>query len=137
LSKIADKGNYKKFFVTGFLILALISLGIFFLSSIYWIIAFFIIASIGAAFVEPIAEAYFFKIIHKTDENKYYAPFLTSLDVGGTIGRLIPALVIIFLAFNYMFLFLFFEMLFFVFIALTIKERKKKPQKVKEIIRKL
>jgi len=123
ITKIADKKGFKIFFVFGFLILAFVSLLVFFSSSIYLIMVLFVISSVGAAFIEPLAEAYFFKITPKTEENKYYAPFLTSLDAGHVVGRAITSIVIASVAFNYLFLFLCFEMLFFVFISLTLKKK--------------
>lgn len=122
ISRIADKIGYKGFFIFGFLILAIISFIVFFSSSIYLIMALFVISSIGATFIEPLAEAYFFKITPKNIENAYYLPFLTSIDAGHFVGRLIASAAIFFLSFNYIFLILCFEMLFFAFIACTLKK---------------
>jgi len=119
----ADKEGFRKFFLIGFIFLAVISLLIFFADSIFLIMALFVGASFGAALIEPLRDGYFFKITPKTKADKYYPPFLTSSDIGGTVGKLIAAGAIVFLGFKYIFLFLFFEMLFFAYVSFTIKEK--------------
>jgi hypothetical protein len=51
----------------------------------------FIIASCGAACLEGTRESYFFTITRKNEEEKFYGPYLTHIDVFSTIGKLLGA----------------------------------------------
>ena len=122
VGKRADKYGFKKFFIAGYTILAIMSIIAFALTNIYWILLVLVLASIGAAFLEPTTEAYFFKLIPKAKENKYYGPFCTASDFNSLIGLLIAAGVLFFLPFKYIFLLLAIQMTFFALVALKLKK---------------
>jgi len=103
-SKLAGKKGFRKIFKTGFGILFLISLLCFFITNIYLILLLLAIASIGMAMLESTTEAYFFDIINKKDECKYYGPYNTGIDVCQFAGKISASVVLIFLPFKYVFL---------------------------------
>ena len=77
----------------------------FFVSNIYVILSLLVLASFGMAMVEPTTEAYFFKILKKkSEENRFYGPYNTTIDVNSFIGRLTGAAVLLILPFNYLFI---------------------------------
>jgi len=103
-SKLAGKKGFRKIFKTGFGILFLISLLCFFITNIYLILLLLAIASIGMAMLESTTEAYFFDIINKKEECKYYGPYNTGIDVSQFAGKVLSSVVLIFLPFKYVFL---------------------------------
>ena len=70
----------------------------FFFHNIYYVIALAILGSIGAACIEPLIEAYYFKTTKENDE-KFYGSFLTSYVFGSTVGKLVPAILLLFFSF--------------------------------------
>lgn len=122
IGKLADKRGFKKFFVLGFGLLALFSISAFFIESIYAILLIFTLASIGAAFLEGTTEAYFFKTIKKSEEEKFYGPFKSSKYVFNAISKVVAAGVLFILPQNYIFIALAAEMLFFSVVAVFVKK---------------
>ncbi len=114
-SKIAEKTGFKKMFKIGYLITFIFCLLCFFVSNIFAIFAFVILASIGMAMLEPTTEAYFFDICKGKQDLRFYGPFNTALDSGKLLGKILPALVLLVLPFNYTFL-LFGIIMFFLFL---------------------
>lgn len=114
-SKLAGKKGFRKIFKTGFGILVLISLLCFFITNIYLVLLLLALASIGMAMLESTTEAYFFDIINKKQECKYYGPYNTGIDVCQFIGKILASVVLIFLPFNYIFL-LFGALMFLMFL---------------------
>ncbi|MBU1129497.1 MAG: MFS transporter [Nanoarchaeota archaeon] len=103
-SKLAGKKGFRKIFKTGFGILVLISLLCFFITNIYLVLLLLALASIGMAMLESTTEAYFFDIINKKQECKYYGPYNTGIDVCQFVGKVLASVFLIFLPFNYIFL---------------------------------
>ena len=104
-SKLASKEGFRKLFQLGFLITAIAALTAFFLvDSIFAIMGIMVVASIGLAMLEPTTEAYFFKISNKKDEQRFYGPYNTRLEVAGFIGKLLPSTLLLILPFKYIFL---------------------------------
>ena len=66
--------------------------------------------------LEPTVEAYFFKISSKEEEQRFYGPYNTRLEVFGLVGKVLPALLLLFLPFKYIFL-LFSAVMFLMFLA--------------------
>lgn len=116
-AKIGGEKGFKKLFQFGFLIPAIATLAAFFLvDSIFAIMAVMIVGSIGLAMLEPTSEAYFFDISTKKDEQRFYGPYNTRLEVAGFVGKLIPAIILLVLPFKYVYLF-FSIMMFLLFLA--------------------
>ena len=103
-SKLAEKKGFKIFFKIGFLILCFSALICFFLTNIYWIIGVLVLSSVGLAMIEPTTEAYFFDILNKKEELKYYGPYNTTIEVNYFIGSIFSATLLLFLPFEYIFL---------------------------------
>tara|TARA_Y100000310_G_scaffold69970_1_gene65484 strand:- start:535 stop:1347 length:813 start_codon:yes stop_codon:yes gene_type:complete len=105
-STLASKHGFKKLFHFGFIIPALAALAcFFFVDQVFVVLGILVSASIGLAMLEPTVEAYFFKISSKKDEQRFYGPYNTRLEVFGFIGKVLPALLLLFLPFKYIFLF--------------------------------
>ena len=104
-SKKACDFGFKKIFKLGFLLIAICSIVCFFLNNIYIILGILVIASIGVAMIEPIAEAYFFDVLQtKKEELRFYSPYTTTVDVYHFVGRVSSTLVLFFLPFKFLFL---------------------------------
>ena len=102
---LADKFGFKKFFVTGFLIMAALGISTFFIKSPIIILTLLILASVGAAFVEPLREAYFFEAIKKQDEVRFYPIYRVALPFGQLAGPLIFSTILLLTKTNYNILF--------------------------------
>lgn len=118
-SKIAQKHGVKTLFKLGFLIPALISLVAYFISDIFILLTLLILASVGMAMLEPTTETYFFNISTKKDEQRFYGPYNTRIEVAGLIGKFLPALILLY--FPLKSIFLFFSLAMFVFFLASFK----------------
>jgi MFS family permease len=104
-SKRAFEIGFKKIFKIGFLIIAFCSLACFFLTNIYIILGILILASMGIAMVEPVAEAYFFDVLRtKKEELRFYNPYSTTVDSAHFLGRVSSTIILFFLPFRFLFL---------------------------------
>ncbi|MEK6842328.1 MAG: MFS transporter [Nanoarchaeota archaeon] len=123
LSKAAGKFGAKKFFLIGYFFMVIISiLAFFFVSQIYILLGLLILGSFGMAMLEPTSEAYFFDIIkNKKEENRFYGPYNTAIEVGLIFGKIAPAILLIFLPFKY--IFLLFGFFLFLLFLLSFKAR--------------
>ncbi len=120
-SKWASKNGFKKMFKTGYLIVAVLSFACFFFSNIYVILGLLVLASIGIAMIEPTSEAYFFDILKGKEKYRFYAPYNTSANNGGLVGRILGSILLIFLPFK--FIFLLFAILMFVLFLISRKTK--------------
>ncbi|MBI2043388.1 MFS transporter [Candidatus Pacearchaeota archaeon] len=122
-SKAAGKFGAKKFFLMGYLFMFAISvLAFFFVSQIYIVLGILVLGSIGMAMLEPTTEAYFFDIIkNKKEENRFYGPYNTAIEVGLIFGKVAPAILLIFLPFKY--IFIIFGTVMFLLFLLSFKAR--------------
>ncbi|MDP2629027.1 MAG: MFS transporter [Nanoarchaeota archaeon] len=120
--KIAGRTGFKKIFFMGYLIMGILGILCFFTDSLFFILAFLVLASVGASMVESTTEAYFFDIVPAKQKDKYYGPYNTTIDVNYTIASFLGAVILSFLAFKFVFLLFGFVMIFISFISLSIKE---------------
>ncbi len=122
-SKIAGRKGAKTLFTIAYGSLIAICIAIFFIKSFYLILGLLVFASFFLAMLEPTTEAYFFDIVGKKgDENRFYGPYNTSLEIGFVLGKVIPAIILLFLPFNY--IFLAFAAFFFMLFLLSFKARR-------------
>jgi MFS family permease len=122
--KKVDKIGYKKFFIWGFGILLFCSFISFIVfDNFVLVLILLIIASIGLAILEPSTEAYFFKLVKKKDEDRYYGPFITSDDVGYLVGALVLAGVLALFSFKAMFLAVFIELIIIMLVVVRINKK--------------
>ena len=116
-STLTNKHGFKKLFQFGFLIPAILALACFFVvDQVFVVLGLLVTASIGLAMLEPTVEAYFFKISSKKEEQRFYGPYNTKLEVFGLVGKVLPATLLLFLPFKYIFL-LFSAVMFLMFLA--------------------
>ena len=120
--KMVGKKGFKKIFFFGFLITGIFCFFCFFFSNIYFILSLLVLASIGISMVESTTESYFFGIIERSQEDKYYGPYNTTINMGYFLGSILAAVVLIFLPFNFIFILFAIFMLIIAFISLKIKE---------------
>ncbi len=104
IGKIANIKGFKKIFLIGFLILGVASLSCFFITNIYVILAILVLSSIGAAMIEPTSEAYFFDVIKKNERDKFYPIYNTTINTSSIVARILAALILLILPFNYIYL---------------------------------
>lgn len=128
-SKLAEKKGFKRIFKIGFLTVSLIALACFFASNIYIILGLLVLASIGMAMLEPTTEAHFFDICNKEEEQRFYGPYNTTINLHQSFGYGISALVLLFLPFKYLFLIFSFLMLIMFFLSFKIKDVIEKNRK--------
>jgi MFS family permease len=130
-AKLAGRIGFKHMFRMGFFILFLAAFSCFLISdmsvifgikTIYVILGFLVLASVGAAMCEPTAEAYFFDLLKGKEELHFYGPYNTNLEVSRLIAYLIPSLILIFFPFKFVFLFFAIIMLAYFFLIFAIKE---------------
>ena len=121
VGKKSDKVGIKSFIVSGYFIISIFALIAFIMNNIYLVLLAIILASFGSAFIDPTRETGFFKLISKKEQERYYGIFLTNVEVGLLLGKFIPALLLIFLPFSYIFILLSFIMFISGLISLNLK----------------
>ncbi len=119
---IAGKKGYKKIFFIGFLIPALLAFFCFVFFNLWFIVSALIIASIGLAMTESTTESYFFDISKGKEDQRFYSPYNTAIDFGSLLGHAIPAVILIFFDFKYIFLVYSFGMMILALLSLTMKD---------------
>ncbi|MBI5391775.1 MFS transporter, partial [Candidatus Woesearchaeota archaeon] len=122
IGRIADKIGYRKLLVFGYLFMAIIAFLIARSEDYIWIIGLFIIGCFGTALVEPLREAFFFKITKKDDELRFYSVYRTAFDTGYLVAPIIYSVALSAGSFKSLFLAGAFLMLLFGIIAAFIKE---------------
>ncbi len=118
-SKTAGRVGFKKMFSLAFLLLVIICVFAFIFSNIYVVMGLMVLASVALAMLEPTTEAYFFDIISENQRDKYYGPYTTAIDFGHLIGTGLPAVVLLFLPFK--FIFLLYGLVMFIFFLFCAK----------------
>jgi len=119
--KLAGKIGFKKMFIMGFSLLGLISIICFFISDIYWLLGFLVLASFCVAMIEPTTEAYFLDMITPSQRDKYYGAYSTSIDVNMFFATMAGAILLLFLPLKFVFVLFGAIMFIFVLISLSIK----------------
>lgn len=122
--KLADKFGYRKFFIAGFIIMAAFLIATYFVNSIYLLVLFVILGSIGVAFIEPLKEAYFFKIVDKKDEVRLFTIHRTALQIATLISPLIYSTFLFFVSMKQLFVVAGFFILLFIIPAIMLKNLK-------------
>jgi len=122
IGKKADETGYKKFLVSGYIILSIFSLLAFLMPSPLLTLIMLVFGSIGASSLEGTRESYFFRSVRKKNIEKYYGSYRTHAELFSTIGKLIAACLLLFFTLKYLFLFLSIEMFIFALSATRLKE---------------
>ena len=124
LGKYADKIGERKMLMFGFAIASLATLSLFFIRGhVVWIWALLLFATrIGAASIEVMNDAYFFKHI-KPENEEFVGVYRNAAPVAYIAGPLLAFIAFIFIpSFNFIYLILGASMLFGVYLASTIKK---------------
>jgi len=127
---LADKYGYRRFLASAFLIMSVLLMVAAFTQNIYLFIGLIVAGCLGAAFIEPLHEAYFFRAVSKKQEIKFYPVFRTGYETGYLIAPLIFS-GIMFVSngsYNALFLVAALMMLFFCIIAVFLRKIKKKGE---------
>ncbi|MBL7059110.1 MFS transporter [Candidatus Pacearchaeota archaeon] len=127
--RLASRIGFKKIFSIGYFILAVAAILSFFISNIYIILLIFILASFGAAMIEPTTESYFLDIITKREREKYYSIYNTTIDLNYFIANIFVAIMLLFLPFKSIFILFGIAMLGFSLLSLKIKNVFEKRRK--------
>jgi len=86
---LADRFGYRRFLLFGFVLMSVVLFVTAFVSNIYIFIALITFACIGSAFVEPLREAYFFRIAPRKDETRFYTIYRVAMDIGYFVAPLL------------------------------------------------
>lgn len=122
IGKLADYSGFKRYILLGFVIMGILSLFTYFLNPMLTIILI-VIATLGAAFIEPLTEAYFFEEARtKEREESFYPIYKTSVDTGHIIFPFIASTILFFFNFKILFLFAGIFMLIFALLSLKLKK---------------
>lgn len=123
---LADKKyGEKEMMAIGFMILALASVGIFYISStavVTWMILMFV-SRIGASLVEVTTESYFFKQVKGHDSN-LISLFRLMRPLGNLAGALAGSLALIFMPLSFIFVVLAFVMVIGMFLTIRITDSR-------------
>lgn len=132
---LADRHGYRIFLFLGFIIMAVFSMMAALVSSIYIFAALIILACIGASFVEPLREAYYFKAVPRADEARLYPVFRTAFQFGTMIMPLIYSGTLLLTGNNYPSLFIVASILMLLFagsawLMKSVRKVRKKKEKM-------
>lgn len=96
--KLAQKNGVRKYLFFGFLLISILCLLGFFVQSSYFIIAIIILANIGAAFIEPLKDTYFFEATAQNNAEKFYGIYNIAEPIGFFIGPIIASITLYFIS---------------------------------------
>jgi len=130
-SNLCVKKGFKIFFKIGYLIIFILSLACYFVSNIYLVLLLLVFASFGVAMLEPTVESYFFGILKKDQDLKYYSLYNTRREINLLFGKILASSLLIFLPFNYLFLLFAGIMLAMFFLSFFIKEILEYKRRIK------
>jgi MFS family permease len=123
IGRLSEKKGFRFFFATGYGSLAVISCIVFFFSGeIFAQLFLLVVASIFVGFIEPLQDTFFFKNVKSSEEEKYYPFQGTAPAIGGFIGKVSIAALLLFLPDSAAFLLIAGFMTIFFLIALRIKK---------------
>lgn len=130
-AKLTGKKGFRKIFILGYFIIAVISFICFFVSDVYLLSFLFFVASVGIAMIEPTREAYFFDITEGDEEYRFYGPFNTAIDLNGLVARILASISLIFLPFKFLFILFGVLMLLMSLLSFRVREIIEARRKVK------
>lgn len=102
----AKRTGYRSLFAEGYLLVAAISFLAFFVHSPFVLMGVFLFSSVGIAMLEPTTESFFLgRLRTKEEENRFYGPYNTAIDLGLFLGKFVPALLLLVFPLTTLFLF--------------------------------
>ncbi len=120
--KLAGRIGYKKIFMIGFYLMAVLAVIAFFISNPYIVMGLIILSGIGIAMTESTTDSYFLDLTNDKEELRFYGPYNTAIEACEFAAKLLSAVFLIFLPFNYIFLVFGALMLIVGFVSSTIKD---------------
>ncbi len=105
IGKITDSVKIKKLFVVGILFIIFFMVLAFIINNIYFSLAAILLSIIGAAFLEPTCETYFFRNVNKFIADRYYGVYRTSDGFFSLVTRLFFGFILLFLSIKFVYLF--------------------------------
>ena len=124
MGRYGDKFGERKMLIWGFVVVAGATLMLFFIDSqVIWVWAFILfLTRIGAASIEVMSDAYFFK--HITPENEeFIGVYRSSAPIAYIGGPLLASIIFLFVpSFNFIYAILASIMLFGIYLASTIRK---------------
>ncbi len=121
IGKRADIYGYKKYISAGFTIIGAMVLFTYFADPLL-AIGIIAVATTGAAFIEPLIEAYFFTAVkNKEKEESYYPVYKSSQEVSQIIYPMIASTILLYFSFKLLFVITGLFMLFLSFISLKLE----------------
>jgi len=116
------KRGFRFFLTIGFLGLAGLSLVLFFVENIILQLGLIFLGSLFASCIEPLQDTFFFRRTKRVEEEKYYPLFGSSRYMGALLGKMLFALVLLFLSYPFVYLTMFVLMSFFAYHAFRVRE---------------
>ncbi len=124
IGKYGDKIGERRMLMLGFTVITLATLSLFFIESqIVWLCAaLLLLTRVGAATIEVMSDAYFFKHI-KPENEEFVGVFRSALPVAYIIGPMVASLFLVFIpAFNFIYIVLGAVMLYGIYLSSTIRK---------------
>lgn len=125
VAKKAQKNGVKKLMTFGFFWLALIVATFVWIKIPIFLLVLMVLVNIGAAFVEPLHETYFFQITEKKDEDRLYGIYNTGFPLANILAPLVGSLILSFTDINGLWIFA--AGIFFILGFLSLRIKKKMP----------
>lgn len=121
VGKLADIHGFKRYIFLGFIIIGILSMLTLPFNPM-WTIALIILATLGAAFIEPLTEAYFFEEVkNRQKEESLYPVYKTSMETAHIVFPLIASTILLFFNFKTLFLITGIVMILFAMLSLKLK----------------
>jgi len=124
LGKLADRYGSKIFFVLGFFVLSICSFFLLFFHSLWIFFSFIILASLGAALLEPTREIFFFRVTKKKESSDFLPVYRTSVDLAYLIFPFLFSNILLFSSYKFAFLFTFLVLVSFFVVSLVLWRSK-------------
>ena len=119
VGKKSDRIGNKFFISLGYIVISILALLAFIFNDFKISLIFLALSSFGTCFIQPTRETYFFKLTSKKEEEKYYGIFLTHIEIGLLIGKIIPAVLLLYFSFRS--IFLVFSIIMFLFYLYSLR----------------
>lgn len=105
IGKLLDFNKIKNFFVVGYVFIIFFLFLAFLLNNIYYSLAAILLSVIGASFLEPTCETYFFKNVNQFITDRYYGVYRTSDSLFSISSRFLFGFLLLFVSIKFIFLF--------------------------------
>ncbi len=123
IGKLADRYGFRKYLFYGLIIIGICALLTYFFSPLI-VLVLLVLAGFGAAMLEPLRDAYLFKMVKPEELTQRFAVYRTSGEVGQIIGPIIFSTILLISGFKYFYSIVGLVILFFSIFALRLKEIK-------------